>query len=1005
MIKTFQTICTWFTIIFLWLIFHGCSQSEAETGTVSLNGIWRFMLDGSAEELFHPEYDDSEWATIRVPANWELEGFQAPVYGSSAPDASGIYRRTFTVPAGWQDQHVMIRFEGVSFGFEFWIDGQWAGTWESAYTRSEFDITDYVNPGNEHLIAVRVYRHFPGWEFDLNDAWVLSGIYRDVEIYPVPNNHIKDVTITTDLKNQNQNADLTIETDLASFNRDASAGVVTIRGRVRDESGEIAGEFESEPIPVSDLPASVESVLTLRNPNLWTAETPNVYELSLNLLQNGTAVHTLEEQIGIRQVIIDGETLKLNGQPVKLRGVNHHEIHPDVGRALREEHWRRDLELMKAANINAIRTSHYPPHPRLIELCDEYGFYVINEVPFGFGDSNLDDPEFQDDLIARARSTLNRDKNRPSVIIWSVGNENPYTSLVDSTVRFVKQMDPTRPILVPGADHNSPDLPPVVDILAPHYPRIDSVIINRGTRPVLRTFAESDAISRPVISTEHSHSLGLGFEGLERRWEMMQQYARLAGGFIWHFQDQGIRRVLDPDFEIPAPADRIVHEGRYASDGTVWLDERTYLDSNGDSGTDGIVYADREPQPDYWEVRKVYSPVMIREDSIRIEPGQQKIEFTLENRYDFTDLSETTIQWELIQDNESIQGGNLEISLPPRQTGQDVIDLEIPTVVNAHDYRLLFSMINRAGQSINEHVIHLLPLNGESNFSHRLTDLEAGSIQVTEQNDSTIIRTNLSEMKISRTTGMVTLYAEEEEIVSKAPILRVGRKATMVDRRQYLEKMNWDYWEPYLLSPAALVKQTIEEYPESVIVRAVYQFLRPGDADQQITASILYEINNTGIVEMTYTLQPENAGDFFLELGFGLLMPEQYDEFQWLGDGFHASYPGKSAHAGRGVYRAPIDMPHTSGNRANVDLAGLIDSAGNGIGILPGGSDLSVEAAEEGIFITNNLLVSGRGTKPTGMITEYLIPASQVGAVSGELILLPLASGNWPNLFQSFLSE
>jgi beta-galactosidase len=486
---------------------------------------------------------------------------------------------------------------------------------------------------------------------------------------------------------------------------------------------------------------------------------------------------------------------------------------------------------------------------------------------------------------------------------------------------------------------------------------------------------------------------------------MMQQYDRLAGGFIWHFQDQGIRRILDPDFENPAPADQRAHEGRYSRDGTVWLDARTYLDSNGDSGTDGIVYADREPQPDYWEVRKVYSPVKIREDTVRTDPGQQKIELTLENRYDFTDLSETVIQWELIQDNESILGGNLEISLPPRQTGPGGIDLDIPTALNAHDYRLLFSFINRAGQSINEHVIHLLPRNGESNFSHRLTDLDPGSIQVTEQSDSTIIQTNVSEMKISRTTGMIKIYAEEEEIVSKAPVIRVGRKATMVDRRQYLEKMNWQYWEPYLLSPAALIEQNIEEYPESVIVRAVYQYLRPGDAEQQIVASVVYEIHNNGTMKMTYALQPENTRDFFLELGIGLLMPEKYGGFQWLGDGFHASYPGKSAHAIRGVYSAQAGELHTYGNRANLDLAAIIGSAGNGIGMLPGGADLSVEAAEEGICITNNLLVSGRGTKPTGMITEYLIPASEVGAVSGEFTILPLTAGNWPNLFQTFFSE
>jgi len=227
----------------------------------------------------------------------------------------------------------------------------------------------------------------------------------------------------------------------------------------------------------------------------------------------------------------------------------------------------------------------------------------------------------------------------------------------------------------------------------------------------------------------------------------------------------------------------------------------------------------------------------------------------------------------------------------------------------------------------------------------------------------------------------------------------------MVDRRQYLEKMNWQYWEPYLLSPVALIGQNIEEQSGAVIIRAVYQFLRPGNAEQQIVASVVYEINNSGTVDVAYTLQPENARDFFLELGLGLLMPEQYTEIQWIGDGFHASYPGKSAHAIRGVYAVQAGEPHAYGNRANIDLASISDSAGNGVSLLPGGSDISVEAAEDGIFVTNNLLVSGRGTKPTGMVTGYLIPAARVQTVSGEFTLVPLTAGNWPGLIQKFFGE
>ena len=255
--------------------------------------------------------------------------------------------------------------------------------------------------------------------------------------------------------------------------------------------------------------------------------------------------HVFKRKVGFREVTIDADVLKVNHRPIKIRGVNHHDIHPDVGRAMRLEHYREDVELMKKGNINALRTSHYPPHPTLISLCDQYGLYVIDEVPFGRGEEHLKDESYLPDLLMRAESTVNRDKNHASVIVWSIGNENAITPNVIRTIQKVKELDPTRPTLLPGAGGGGTykvELPDCVDIMAPHYPYTHPVP-ERGRWGLSEAAAAAD-IDRPILCTEYNHSLGTAFEGLKDHWEMMEKYDRLAGGCIWHFQDQGIRRTI-----------------------------------------------------------------------------------------------------------------------------------------------------------------------------------------------------------------------------------------------------------------------------------------------------------------------------------------------------------------------------------------------------------------------------------------------------------------------------
>jgi beta-galactosidase len=315
---------------------------------------------------------------------------------------------------------------------------------------------------------------------------------------------------------------------VASTNRPATG-----TGQLRAPDGTVVHEFSFS--------SEAGTILRIAQPHLWTAETPALYTLELALASG----QRISETIGLRQVTVVDGVLRLNGRPIKLRGVDHHDLWPEQGRVATEERMRRDLALMRAANINFIRTSHYPPHPRLLELCDELGFYVMDEVPFGFGDAHLTDPAYQEDLFVRARATLQRDRNRASVIIWSVGNENPNTPLTFATGKLVKQLDPSRPICFPqvgsyfGRSHG--DLPPWVDIYAPHYPVVATV----------ENYAQT--LTRPVIFTEYAHALGLATDRIEAQWAVMQASPRLAGGAVWMFQDQGILRPSAKPVDHSAP--------------------------------------------------------------------------------------------------------------------------------------------------------------------------------------------------------------------------------------------------------------------------------------------------------------------------------------------------------------------------------------------------------------------------------------------------------------------
>ena len=614
----------------------------------SLNGQWllKMVTTGSmgvsptdSPALSHAEgvpMPDETWRPIPVPGCWETYGFSNPSYDKALP-LTGYYRTMFTVPEAWKGMRIVIRFDGVLYGYDLWVNGKAAGNWRSGYNTAMFDITDCLNTKAERQeLALRVVSQFPGSDFDYNDDWAPCGIFRDVTLMAVPKTHLSDITITT--KNTGE---VNVKADIANGNRSTS-----VKYEILDANGQKVGSTHVE------------------QPHLWTAETPYLYTLRTTLSQKGKTLQVFEHQFGFRELTIDGNILKLNGQPIKLRGVTTHATDPVTVKVIDEASILRDMQLMKEASVNYIRTSHYPREPRFYELADSLGFYVIDEVPFGYGDKHLSDSTFYPVLQQRAQATIRRDKNHPSVLIWSLGNENPLTDICIRLGHYVKHdLDPLRPICYPQVGSYfrrfNYDFPPVADIYAPHYP---------STAQIGDFYQRAD---RPVIFTEYCHTLGISFEDHDRQWEIIERTPCIAGGSVWEWVDQGMPFKAKLD-------DRYNYEER------VFTSSEGGFEMFGNKGTDGLLYADRTPLPNYYELQHNYARAYVE----RVDGNVLNIV----NRYDFLNLKDNvTFHWTLTNNRDTVMHGafspdcqprsSASYTLPmPRQNGLSLLQFDIEDV-------------------------------------------------------------------------------------------------------------------------------------------------------------------------------------------------------------------------------------------------------------------------------------------------------------------------------------
>ena len=612
--------------------FHGILPVTDRTMMRSLNGEWALkVIEGTADTDEVPAQDGS-WGKIPVPGCWEAYGYCKPSYDKANP-LTGYYRTTFSVPTEWKGKRIVLRLDGVLYGYDLWINGKQAGSWRSGYNTALFDITPYISKKNgEQELAMKVITRFPGSDFDYNDDWAPSGIFRDVTLMAVPETHLSDLTIHAKLCGE-----VSVDTEIAN----AKKGT-TVKHEIYDMQGNMVGTSKVD------------------NPQLWTAETPYLYTLRTMLMQKKDTLQVFTNRFGFRETTIEGNVLKLNGKPIKLRGVTCHSTDPVTVKVINEESILRDMKLMKEASVNYIRTSHYPREPRFYELADSLGFYVIDEVPFGFGDKLLSDTAYYPVLQQRAQATIRRDKNHPSVIIWSLGNENPLTDICIRLGEYVSsELDPSRPYCYPQVGsyfrrffegENAKGFPSKAPIYSPHYPT---------TGQIAGFYQHRD---RPVIFTEYCHTLGISLEDHDRQWEIIQRTPGIAGGSVWEWVDQGMPFSWKDGREMK-------EEGLYGYEEKVFTSDNGGFEMYGNKGTDGLLYADRTPLPNYYELRHNYARAFVSSLKGNV--------LTIVNRYDFLNLKDNvTFRWTLTCDRDTVRTGAFTIDCAPHDSA--TYRLELP---------------------------------------------------------------------------------------------------------------------------------------------------------------------------------------------------------------------------------------------------------------------------------------------------------------------------------------
>ena len=957
---------------------------------LSLNGLWAFRWTKTPEErvndFYRTDFNDGSWAKLAVPANWEVNGYGTPIYVSAGypfridpprvttepkkewttydeRNPTGQYRRTFTLPAGWQQGQTFLRFEGVQSAFYVWVNGQLAGYSQGSMEPSEFNVSRLVHQGMNQ-IAVEVYKYSDGSYLEDQDFWRFGGIHRDVLLYHTPDVRLADYAVRTLPEGTTGDFRLQINPKLQVFGAQDGAGY-RIAATLSDADGRQVATLETDAETVLDLShkaklmnewfpqrgerkfARMETVV--EKPHPWTAETPYLYTLTIALRDSlGHICEQATQKIGFRWLEIrDGEFL-VNGKPVRFRGVNRHEHDPFTARVMTEERMQQDIKMMKQANINAVRLSHYPNVPRWYELCDSAGIYVMDEADaetHGLRGTLASSSEWGDAFLDRAVRMAERDKNYPCVVFWSLGNESGYGMNHAMMASWLHEFDPTRFVHYEGAqtpyqpgstsEEDFPQTDPkTVDVISRFYPRVKQEYLNPGVAEGsdkeraenarwehLLSIAERKNDTRPVMTSEYAHCMGNALGNLKEYWDEIYSNKRMLGGFIWDWVDQGIGNPV-----------------RYGGDFGDKPNLKAFC-------LNGVVRSNREWTPKLEEVRHVYAPIQF------VQHGN---DIFIINRHHHIDLSGYVLTYSLTANGKEVKRGKLPIpSIFPGDSAVVTRQSDY-RIEKAKDVRLLLTVQNGAKETVvsdqfalNDNLLALLnngkplglPKPGEITEPRRVAQLkkkepEARLIKKTADG-KIIIEEKPQKMRVGSD------YDVDESVVNVIydhPLPEIDGVEPQFYRAPTDNDTGFGNWLAKDWKRCKLDEPQVMGLNGTPRGVSAEQYLFEGGGSIEVRTAMKRLADGSVLIEQTYSCR----GDLpeLPRLGLRLTLPKTFEQLEWYGRGPWESYPDRKESAHIGWWKSTVTdqyvhypRPQDSGNHEDCSVVVLGQGKGKRIRI------------------------------------------------------------------------
>jgi beta-galactosidase len=887
-----------------------------------LNGQWFFHWSPDPEhrpkEFYKSSFDVSGWKKILVPSSWQAQGYGTALYTNSKypfktvpprvmdeppktftsfkdRNPVGSYRRTFDVPSDWKGRRIFLAFDGVDSAYYLWVNGKKVGYAQGSRTLKEFDVTKYLKvKGN--VLAVEVYRYCDGSYLEDQDMFRLSGIFRRVYLWSAPTTHIRDFFATTDLDDAYKNATLNLEASLCDFSKTPAkvlfeAQVFTLDGK----------PFGKPMTATATVVPGKETTLKLKgnftNPLKWSAEHPNLYTL-LMTLKTPDGKKTIEYEsvrIGFREIENKGGNLLVNGQPILFKGVDRHEHSYDTGHAVSRGEMIRDLELMKRYNVNAVRTSHYANDPVWLDLCDEYGIYLCAEANVEDHGAQFisDEPSWTHVFVNRVKRMVERDKNHPSAIIWSMGNESGPSKqrAFVAMQEWLVERDPSR----------ARQYGPKSTVNTPMY-RSPKDMENYGKHwDGQRKSSRSPA---PMIQCEYAHSMGNSTGNLQDYWDVIEKYDGLQGAFIWDWVDQALRK------EVPGKP------GKYFF---AYGGDFNDFPNNGNFSCDGLIDADRKKiHPALNEVKKVYQNIKV----LPVDPKAGKVK--VKNKYFFTNLNEFDASWELAANGTVVQKGVLgKLNIPPQTEKNIAIPIDASKIQPSKEYFLTvrFALAKDANWAKKGHVVawDQIPLPYKY-VPPKLAN--KGKLALKETSDAFEVKGASFSVKIGKKTGFLESYKVKGVEFLKSPMKpnfwRVPTDNDSAWRRR--DRKAFDAWRDYDKGrkTAAVAAKKLGDGAVRISAKLEYPNVKS-------TFDIAYIVYGNGTLKCDCAFKQDAGTMEVPRIGLAMELPGDFTKFKWYGRGSHESYWDRKTGAPVGIYEKTLQelwfdyvRPQENGNRTDV---------------------------------------------------------------------------------------